>query len=144
MFSITTAMLSRANLVHDVGFLEHGNTSCLEMVVMADELVRMSRFFTEGIAVDDRTLALDAIDRVARSSSGAIFLTDDHTFEHFMKAQFLPVLIDRARYDSWLADGGLDMYRRCNISAKRLLSTHQVRPKDNQLLKGIDEILQRH
>lgn len=144
MFSITTAMLSRANLVHDVGFLEHGNTSCLEMVVMADELVRMSRFFTEGIAVDDQTLALDAIDRVARSDSGAIFLTDDHTFEHFMKAQFLPVLIDRARYDSWLADGGLDMYGRCNIAVKNILSTHQVRPKDDQLLEGIDEILQRH
>ncbi len=143
MFSIITAMLSRANLVHDVGFLEHGNTSCLEMVVMADELVRMSRFFTNGISIDDQTLALDAIDRVARSTSGAIFLTDDHTFEHFMKAQFLPVMIDRARYDSWLADGGLDMYRRCNIEAKKILSTHQIRQKDDSILKGIDEVLQR-
>jgi trimethylamine--corrinoid protein Co-methyltransferase len=144
MFSITTAMLSRANLVHDVGFLEHGNTSCLEMVVMADELIRMSRFFTDGISINEQTLALDAIDRVARSDSGAMFLTDDHTFEHFMEAQFLPVMIDRARHDSWLADGGLDMYRRCNIAAKKILSTHQVPPKDDQLLKGIDEVLQRH
>jgi trimethylamine--corrinoid protein Co-methyltransferase len=143
MFSITTAMLSRANLVHDVGFLEHGNTSSLEMLVMTNELVAMSRFFTDGIPVDDQTLALDAIDRVARSESGSIFLTDDHTFEHFMKAQFLPVMIDRARYDSWLAEGGLDMYQRCNIAAKNILSTHQVRPKPDEILKGIDEILQR-
>jgi trimethylamine--corrinoid protein Co-methyltransferase len=143
MFSITTAMLSRANLIHDVGFLEHGNTSSLEMVVMTNELVAMSRFFTDGIPVDDETLALDAIDRVARSESGSIFLTDDHTFEHFMKAQFLPMMIDRARHDSWLAEGGLDMYQRCNIAAKKILSTHQVRPKPDQVLKGIDEILQR-
>ena len=142
MFSIVTAMLSRANLIHDVAFLEHGNTSSLEMLVMADELVAMSRFFTCGIRVDDQTLALDAVERVARGKAGSIFLTDDHTFEHFMQAQFLPRFLDRARYDSWLADGGLDLQQRCNIAAKNVLSTHEVQPKPDQVLKGIDEILQ--
>jgi len=142
MFSIATAMLSRANLIHDVGFLEHGNTSSLEMLIMTNELVAMSRFFTEGIPVDDQTLALEAIDRVARGTSGSIFLTDDHTFEHFMKAQFLPTVIDRSRYDAWLAEGGLDMYQRCNAAAKSILATHQVRPKPDHVLKEIDRILQ--
>ena len=45
MFSIINAMLSRCNLIHDVGFLEYGSTSSLEMVTMANELVAMSRFF---------------------------------------------------------------------------------------------------
>jgi trimethylamine--corrinoid protein Co-methyltransferase len=142
MFSIVTAMLSRANLVHDVAFLEHGNTSSLEMLVMADELVAMSRFFTCGIPVDDQTLALDAVERVARGEASSIFLNDDHTYEHFMTAQFLPRFLDRARYDSWLADGGLDLAQRCNAAAKNVLSTHEVQPKPDRVLKGIDEILQ--
>jgi trimethylamine--corrinoid protein Co-methyltransferase len=142
MFSIVTAMLSRANLIHDVAFLEHGNTSSLEMLVMADELVAMSRFFTCGIPVDDQTLALDAVERVARGEAGSIFLTDDHTFEHFMEAQFLPRFLDRARYDSWLADGGLDLRQRCNVAAKNVLLAHEVQPKPDRVLKGIDEILQ--
>ena len=142
MFSIINAMLSRANLIHDVGFLEYGSTSSLEMVTMADELVAMSRFFAGGIPVDDETLALDAIERVVSGGPGSMFLTDDHTFEHFMQAQFLPKLLDRSRYDSWADAGARDLYKRCNIEAKRILSEHQVEPKPDEVLKGIDQILQ--
>jgi len=137
MFSILTAMLSRANLIHDVGFLEYGYTSCLEMLLMADELVAMSRFFTDGIPVNDETLALDAIDRVARGDANSIFLMDDHTFYHYEKAQFLPHLLDRSRYDSWEQAGGTSLYQRCNAEVKRILSEHQVEPKPDDVLKEI-------
>ena len=53
MLSIITAMLSRCNLIHDVGYIESGHTSSLEMLVMADELVAMSRYFVEGLSIDD-------------------------------------------------------------------------------------------
>ncbi len=142
MFSIINAMLSRCNVIHDVGFLEYGNTSSLEMVVMANELIAMSRFFTEGIQVNQETLALEAIERVAGGEPGSIFLMDDHTFENFMKAQFLPVLLDRNRYDSWKEAGATDLYQRCNMEAKRILSEHQVEPKMDEILKGITQILQ--
>ena len=144
MFSIITAMLSRANLIHDVGFLEYGSTSSLEMVTMANELIAMSRFFTDGITVNEKTLALEAIERVATGAPGSIFLMDDHTFEHFMQAQFLPKLLDRSRYDSWEESGSFDLYKRCNIEAKRILSEHQVEPKSTEVLKGIEQILQPH
>ena len=141
IFSIITAMLSRANLIHDVGFLEYGSTSSLEMITMADELVAMSRFFARGIPVSEQTLALDVIERVTSGGPGSIFLMDDHTFEHFMQAQFLPKLLDRSRYDSWVEAGAMDLYKRCNIEAKRILSEHQVEPKTDEVLGGIDRIL---
>lgn len=141
MFSIISSMLSRCNLIHDVGFLEYGSTSSLEMVVMANELIAMSRFFTGGIPVNDETLALDVIERVASGEPGSIFLTDDHTFEHFMQAQFLPVLLDRNRYDSWKQAGATDLSQRCNQEAKRILAEHQVTPKTDEILKGIDRVL---
>jgi trimethylamine--corrinoid protein Co-methyltransferase len=141
MFSIVTAMLSRCDLIHDVGFLEYGNTSSLEMVTMANELVAMSRHFTDGIPVNQGTLALEAIQKVAEGGPGTIFLTDDHTFEHFMTAQFLPVLLDRSRYDSWHEAGSLDLYKRCNTESKRILAEHQVTPKPDEVIKAIDRIL---
>jgi len=141
MFSIITAMLSRSNLIHDVGFLEYGSTSSLEMVTMANELVAMSRFFTGGIPVTEETLAIEAIERVASGDPGSIFLMDDHTFEHFMQAQFLPKLLDRSRYDFWEEAGATDLYKRCNMEAKRILSEHQVVPKPDEVLKGIEQIL---
>jgi trimethylamine--corrinoid protein Co-methyltransferase len=144
MFSIITAMLSRANVIHDVGFLEYGNTSSLEMVTMANELVAMSRFFTEGIPVNEETLALEAIERVASGEPGSIFLMDDHTFEHFMYAQFLPRLLDRSRYDSWEEAGAPDLYRRCNMEAKKILAEHSVEPKTDAVVEGINRILKQN
>ena len=141
MFSIISAMLSRANLIHDVGFLEYGNTSSLEMITMADELVAMSRSFTRGIPVSEQTLALEVIERVTSGGPGSIFLMDDHTFEHFMQAQFLPKLLDRSRYDSWVEAGAMDLYKRCNLEAKRILSEHQVESKTDEVLREIDLIL---
>ena len=117
MFSIINAMLSRCNLIHDVGFLEYGSTSSLEMVTMANELVAMSRFFARGIEVNDETLAFEAIERVINGGPGAMFLMDDHTFKHFMQAQFLPKLVDRSRYDSLKESGSMDFARRCYIDA---------------------------
>jgi trimethylamine--corrinoid protein Co-methyltransferase len=111
---------------------------------MANELVAMSRFFVEGIPVNGETLALEVIERVASGGPGSIFLMDDHTFEHFMQAQFLQKLLDCSRYDSWEKAGAMDLYRRCNIEAKRILSEHQVEPKPGEVLKEIDQILQGH
>jgi trimethylamine--corrinoid protein Co-methyltransferase len=142
MFSIITAFLSRANLIHDVGFLEYGSTSSLEMVTMANELIAMSRFFVEGIPVNEATLALAATEKVGRGGPGSFFLMDDHTYEHFMDALFLPKLLDRSRYDSWQAAGSMDLYKRCNVEAKRILEEHEVIPKPNDVLKEIDGILQ--
>jgi trimethylamine--corrinoid protein Co-methyltransferase len=142
MFSIITALLSRANMIHDVGYLEYGSTSSLEMVVLAHDLIAMSRFFVDGIPVNEDTLALDVIDKVAKGGPGSMFLTEEHTLKHFKTAQFLPRLLDRSRYDAWEKSGSMDIYKRCNLEAKKKIATHQVDPKPDDVLKEIDNILQ--
>jgi trimethylamine--corrinoid protein Co-methyltransferase len=142
MFSIITALLCRGNVIHDVGYLEHGSTSSLEMVTMANELVAMSRFFVDGIPVNEDTLALEVIEKVAKGGPGYTFSTEDHTIRHFTDAQFFPKLLDRTGYDFWEQAGAKDMYARCNIEARRILSEHQVEPKPDDVLKEIDNIVQ--
>jgi trimethylamine--corrinoid protein Co-methyltransferase len=142
MFSIATAMLSRCNLIHDVGYLEYGNTSSLEMVTIADELISMVRHFHKGIAVNEETLALEALNRVKDAGARGIFLTDDHTFDHFEEALFLPELMDRSRYDTWTDEGGRDLYRRANEKARRLLADHRPDPElDPARVEQIDRLL---
>ena len=142
MFSILTAMQSRCNIIHDVGYLEFGTTSSLEMLVLADELVGMSRHFTQGLPVNEETLALDVIDQVAKGEdSSSIFLMHDHTYEHFRQAHFLPNLIDRRRFDLWEKDGAKDMYEQCNQRARDLLASHRVKPKPPGVLADLEEIL---
>ena len=93
MFSITTAMLSRCNLIHDVGYLEYGNTSSLEMVTIADELIAMARHFTNGIPVNNDTLALDALERVKQAGIKGIFLTDDHNLRSLRVGPVYPQIV---------------------------------------------------
>jgi trimethylamine--corrinoid protein Co-methyltransferase len=141
MFSIITAMLSRCNLIHDVGYLEYGNVSSLEMVTMANELIAMCRYFTGGIEINEETLALDVIERVAGGGANSIFLMDDHTFDNFMRSLFIPALLDRTRYDAWEQEGAKDLYKRCNEEAKRILAEHEVQPKSQDIVSGIEKIL---
>ena len=143
MFSIATAMQSRCNIIHDVGYLEFGTTSSLELVVLADELVAMSRHFNQGIPVDKDSLALEVIDQVARGGeSSSIFLTHPHTFQNFRSAQFLPELLDRERFVNWNQKGAMDAYDRCNQKARELLDSHQVERKPDGVLGEVAEILE--
>ena len=144
MFSILTAMLSRCNLIHDVGYIEYGNTSSLEMVTIANELIAMARHFHNGIPVNQETLALAALERVKAAGSKGIFLTDDHTFDHFQEALFLPDLLDRNRYDAWMGEGGKDLYQRSNTRARDLLADHQVAPAmAPDLNEAVTELLEK-
>jgi trimethylamine--corrinoid protein Co-methyltransferase len=61
--TVMTAFLARCNLVHDVGYIEYGTTSSMEMVVITDEIIRDVRYLMGGVEVSERTLAREAIHR---------------------------------------------------------------------------------
>jgi trimethylamine--corrinoid protein Co-methyltransferase len=121
--TVMTAFLTRCNLVHDVGYIEYGTTSSMEMVVIVDEIVRDVRFVMGGVEVGERTLAREAIGRV---TPGGGFLADDHTLSNWKWAQWQPRVIDRSRYDTWVARGSKDMTRRANERAQEILAKRQV------------------
>ena len=138
--SIMSAFLSRCNLVHDVGYIEYGTTSSMEMLVVADEIIRDVRFVMGGVEVSERTLAREAIHR---AKPGAGFLADDHTLDNWRWAQWCPSLIDRTRYDRWLANGAMDMGTRANQRARELLAEHEAPPLPPAAEEAIAEVLLR-
>ncbi len=137
-FSILANFLARATLVHDVGYIEYGSTSSMEALVIADEIIRETRFLVEGLAVNETTLALDAI---ARIRPGGGFLADDHTLDNWKWAQWKPDLIDRSRYDRWVKQGSKDMFTRANERAQEILAEHEVPPLPEEAEAVIAEVL---
>jgi trimethylamine--corrinoid protein Co-methyltransferase len=123
--TVMMAFLTRCNLVHDVGYIEYGSTSSMEMLVIADEIIRDVRFVMDGVEVSERTLAREAIHR---AKPGGGFLADDHTLDNWRWAQWRPDLIDRMRYDRWEKQGSKDMTTRANERARKILDEHQVPP----------------
>lgn len=142
MLSIITSMLSRCNFIHDVGYIEHGNTSSLEMLILSDEMIGMSRYFVDGVTINDKTLGLDTIHRIAKSSDNSIFLSDPHTFKNFKTAHYHPNIMDRSRYDLWKKTGSKDTETRCNDSVNKILRNHKVTKKSEKLEIDINVLLQ--
>ena len=138
--SIMAAFLTRCNLVHDVGYIEYGTTSSMEMIVMTDEIVRDVRRVMEGVEVSERTLARQAIHR-ARPGGG--FLAEDHTLDNWRWAQWQPGLIDRRRYDDWVERGSKDLTTRANERARRILAEHEAEPLPQAAEEVIAEVLRR-
>lgn len=138
--SIMSAFLCRCNLVHDVGYIEYGTTSSMEMLVIADEIIRDVRFIMGGVEVSDRTLAREAIHR-ARAGGG--FLADDHTLDNWKWAQWRPGVIDRTRYDRWVNEGRKDMTARANDRAREILAKRDVPPLAQAAEEVIAEVLKR-
>ncbi len=137
-FSILNAYLSRITLVHDVAYIEYGSTSSMEMLVIADEIINMTRYLLGGLQVDRETLALEAI---ARVEPGAGFLADDHTMDHFRTAQWAPKIIDRNQYDIWREAGSKDMFTRANERAREILAEHEVPPLPEEAENVIADVL---
>jgi trimethylamine---corrinoid protein Co-methyltransferase len=136
--SVMAALFSRCNLVHDVGYIEYGSTSSMEMLVVCDEIIRFARHIAGGVRVDDSTLAREAIHR---STPGAGFLADEHTLTNWKRAQWRPKVIDRTLYDGWVAGGRKDMADRANDRARQILATHQAPPLPEAAEREIAAVL---
>ncbi len=100
--------LSRATLLHDVGYLESGLQSSYETIVLGDELVGYARALLVEVGVDDEALALNEIDAVG---PGGSHLGRGYTRTHHRDA-WAPALFDRATHDRWAAAGATTLKER--------------------------------
>jgi trimethylamine--corrinoid protein Co-methyltransferase len=137
-FSTMAAFLSRTTLVHDVAYIEYGSTSSMEMLVIADEIIRMTRYFVGGLPVNKNTLALEATKRVR---PGGGYIADRHTLDNFRTAQWMPKVIDRTDYESWKNQGSRDMFTRANERAREIIEQHEVPPLPEEAEDVFAEIL---
>lgn len=96
-----TGLLSRATLLHDVGYLEAGLQSSYESILLGDELIGYAKAFMSELRVDDGTLALDEIKAVG---PGGSHLARPYTRAHYREI-WQSELLDTSRHEHWLAEG---------------------------------------
>ncbi len=136
-FSVMVALMAKTNLNHDVGYLEAGLTNSPEMMVLADEIISMTRPFGEGVILDDEYLALDAIQEVG---PGGQYMTHPHTMNHWREL-WVPKLFDRQRLDRWEARGAKDLNVRLRERTIAIMDEHKVEPLADAVEREIAAIL---
>ncbi len=137
MMNLFYGYLSGANLIHDVGYIDHGTNASLESLVLNQEMMGMVKQFGKGINTDDDHLALDLIEEVG---PGGEYVTTDHTFDHW-REWFLPELQDRSDYETWKKAGSKTMLDRVNERTQELLDTYTPEPIEEKLKKELLEIV---
>ena len=124
--------LSSTTLVHDAGFLDCADIGSLVLLVLTDEIIALARRVLRGIEVTERTLMLDSIDEVG---PGGQFLAREETAKQCREEIWMPSLMNRDPWDTWIAGGGETMLNRIKDRVRTILSTHEAAP----LPKGAEQ-----
>ncbi|HOL17336.1 MAG TPA: trimethylamine methyltransferase family protein, partial [Bacillota bacterium] len=121
-FNLLISGLAGGNLIHDLGYIGVGMTSCLEHLLLCNETVGAVKHLLRGVAITPETLALDLIEKVG---PGGHFLSEEHTARHFRREMYFPKVLNRNNYDGWLAEGGKSFGERANEVVKEILAHHK-------------------
>lgn len=137
MTNLFYSYLSGANLIHDVGYIDHGTNASLESLVLNEEMMGMVRQFGKGINTDSEHLGLELIEQ---QKPGGEYVTTDHTFDHW-KEWYRPTLQDRSDYETWVKNGSKTMDQRVKEKTQHLLDTYEPQPIDDKLRQELNNII---
>jgi trimethylamine--corrinoid protein Co-methyltransferase len=126
------------NYITCAGTYEATLVEALELLVIDDDLIGMVKHAMEGITVNEDTIGLEVIKKVATTErKGVNFLAEKHTKNHMRKELFFPELSDRNRRSTWFKKGAKDIIERAKERVIEILDSHE----ENRLPKELDENL---
>ena len=128
--------LSRATLLHDVGYLESGLQSALEGVVLGDEIAGYARALMAEVPVDDEALA---VAEIAAAGPGGNHLGSRMTRARH-RSFWRPYLIDQNTHDRWLAQGQGTLLERVRRRLHELLAAGPAFTLDPTTTTAIDDL----
>jgi trimethylamine--corrinoid protein Co-methyltransferase len=117
-YGLTTILgaLSRATLLHDVGYLESGLQGSFETILLGAELIGWVRGFTREIALDSESLATAETIAVG---PGGNHLTRRYTRQHHAQS-WRAALLDQVPHDRWAAAGAKSLQQRLRETVAQL------------------------
>jgi len=137
--SLLIALLSGANLVHDLGFMDAGMQGSLPLIAICNDLLGFLRAATRGLVVDDETLALDVVEELGPSGN---YLAHDHTLKHFREAYYSK-LADKWPHSQWVERGATTMEERAAKLVEEILAGHKPEPLPADIRRDLRKIVER-
>ena len=139
-FNLLIAGLAGGNLIHNLGYMGIGMTSCFEHLLLCNEAAGAVKHLLQGINVSDEHLALDLIEEIG---PGGHFLAEEHTMKHFREELYFPQTLNRKNYDAWKLDGAKTFGQAANERVKKLLKEHKPSSLPPEIVEQIKAITAR-
>ena len=143
--TLMLAAQAGVNYITCAGTYEATLVEALELLIIDDDLIGMVKRAMEGITVNDETIGIEVIKKVATTKQkGVNFLAEKHTKNHMKKELYFPKLSDRNRRSTWYKKGAKAIIQRAQEKVNDILETYKVNdiPKelDQQLLQYIGQV----
>jgi len=126
------------NYITCAGTYESSLAEALELLVIDDELIDIVKRGFDGIRVDEESIAIDEISKVA--TEGKNYLMLKHTSKNTRKELFVPKLANRDRRGIWQRNGAKDIILRAKEKVDSILETQ----KGPGISKIVEKKLQEH
>ncbi len=122
------AVMGHGNFIyHAAGWLEGGLVTSFEKIMIDCEMLQHMAALLQPVQVDERTLALEAMDEVG---PGGHFFGCDHTMQRYKNAFYEPFLSDWQNSQSWQEAGAKDSTMRATEMWQRALAQYEPPPLD--------------
>lgn len=128
---IFSTMLSKANLIHDVGVMDHCKSVSPELVVLSDEIIEQLKYYTEGVDVAEDDFALDVIEKVG---PGGHYLTETHTHKNFRKVWYPSLFSRKMNNEDFSQVSG-----KIKDKVKDIMENYEVPKLDAAVLKKLEK-----
>jgi trimethylamine--corrinoid protein Co-methyltransferase len=138
-FSLTFALLSGANINHDVGFMDAGLQYSFQLLAMCNEHLGFLRAATAGIPVTDEDLAVDLVEELGPIGD---YLSHEHTLKNFRRA-YHSKMVDKRVYSQWVEQGATTMEQRAAKAVDKILATHTAEPLPPDVQADIRRVVER-
>ncbi|MDR1678083.1 MAG: trimethylamine methyltransferase family protein [Deltaproteobacteria bacterium] len=129
---VMSTTLSKANLIHDIGVLDHCNSVAPEAVVLCNDLIEGFKVFARGVGeVNDETLALPLIEK---TGPGGTYVTTPHTAKRF-KTVFYSSLFSRKMKNPDRSE----VREKILATINKAVNDHQVPSLDKPILTELEK-----
>jgi trimethylamine--corrinoid protein Co-methyltransferase len=135
--TLLPAVLAGVDFVTCGGTLDGTMLESEALLMLDDELCGMALRLARGVEVNGETLAVDLIKEVSLEQAGN-YLSSDHTARRFRQEHYIPRLLTREPYDTWVGAGSPTALDRARERARKILENHQPRQLDPALEQELD------
>jgi trimethylamine--corrinoid protein Co-methyltransferase len=138
---LLSTLLAGANRVVG-GPLEYHYAASFEMVVIHDEIFGMAKRMAEGIEVNEETMAVPLIKKIAplaATKAGGHYMAEKHTLKHAKKERCIPKISDKTAREIWEKASSKDLRQVARERVKEILAKHVPEPPPPDILKELEK-----
>lgn len=141
MITTLPLVLSGVDVVQGMGLVEGSMLLSLEQIVVDNEIAHLCKRLKDGIQVSKDK---DYFEDILRVGPGGHFLKRKNTRKASRSNEFyIPELIDRNTYDTWLELGRPDLYSNARKRVEKILNSEQRCPLQTDTQKVLNEIMEK-